>query len=96
MHKYSDTRRVYTAKVNSKALDMAIKMHVRRGKPPSYQELADMCKVSKSTISNLMGKRTTFNPETAAKIEEGLGVDANSIFTLAAIDVESTGHRRAA
>lgn len=93
----TDTRRGFTAQVNLGAFKMAAKFYGRRGNMPSYQDLADMCGVSKSTIANLLGKkRTSVNPETAVKIEEGLRVEQGSIFTLIALNVDSTMNRRAA
>lgn len=81
--RYEDTRRGFTAKVNTGALHMAARFYGRNGKPPSYQSIADMCGVSKSTVSNLWtGRRPTVNPETASKIEDGLRVDKGSIFSL--------------
>lgn len=93
----TDTRRGFTAQVNLGALKMAAKFYGRRGRMPSYQDIADMCGVSKSTIAGLFGKRrVTVNPETAVKIEEGLRVEQGSIFTLTALNVDSTMNRKAA
>lgn len=88
-----ESNRGFTAKVNLGALKMAARFYGRRGKDPSYQDLAEMCGVSKSTIFNVWsGKRKTVNPETAVKIEEGLRVEQGSIFTLTAIGVYTTGN----
>lgn len=87
---YEESRRRFTAKVNVGALRMAVQF-----KRLSFQQAADRCGVSKGTIGNLLtGKRSTVNPETAAKIERGLEVGAGSIFDL--VSVESPVSRTAA
>lgn len=88
---YEESRRRFTAKVNKGALKMAIQF-----KRLSYQQAANRCEVSKSTIAQLLsGKRDTVNPETAAKIEGGLEVDPGSIFTLLSVESPVTTRRAA-
>lgn len=92
---YEESARRFTAEVNLGALELALTMHKRYGKKPSYQQIATMCGVSKGTITNLMtGTRKNVNPETAQKIEQGLRVDPQTIFKLAPLRVTSTGNTK--
>ena len=56
----------------------------------SYQQLATLAGVSKGTIGNLMTKRDTCNPETAAAIAKALNVKPDEIFTLKLCTATST------
>ncbi|WP_188550055.1 helix-turn-helix transcriptional regulator [Sediminivirga luteola] len=49
-------------------------------------DLAFKAKISPSTVGNILGKRETCNPETAAKIAKALGVETERLFTLEEID----------
>lgn len=87
---YNETRRRFTAEVNTSALKMAMQFNRM-----SNAEVAKYSGVSKGTISNLTsGARKNVNPETAAKIEKGLRVDAGSIFSLKVLNADSTANTR--
>lgn len=74
----NDLNRRPEVRVNRTNLKFAYKM---RGFT-SYQQLATLAGVSKGTIGNLMTKRNTCNPETAAAIAKALGVAPDELFTL--------------
>lgn len=81
---YDETRRRFVAKVDGRALRMAIKFHRW-----SYADTARAAGVSKGTVGNLAsGARTTANPETAAKLAKALNVDTTDIFTLEPLNVD--------
>lgn len=73
--------RPFTARVKPGALGMVLKF-----KRYSYRELAARTGVSKSTIGNLSSGAATYcNPETAAALARGLGVDTEDLFALEAL-----------
>ena len=89
---YDESRRSFTAKVNHGALKAVIDFN-----RIIYDVTARRCKVSKGTIGNLMsGKRTTVNPETAAKIEKGFNVSPGTFFSLVPLVDSTVTTRRAA
>lgn len=83
---YEESRRRFTAEVNVPALNMALQFNRL-----SNSAAAIRSDVSKGTIGNLRsGARKTVNPDTAAKIEKGLGVEPGSIFSLKVLHVPVT------
>lgn len=83
---YNDTRRRFIARVDARALRMALKFHRW-----SYADLARAAGISKGTVGNLAsGARTTANPETAAAIAKALNVDTDDLFMLEPLHVDST------
>lgn len=85
-HQMLNTGRAFTARVNPGALKMALAFHNL-----SLRDAERRTGASRSIIGHLAsGARKTCNPETAAKIEKGLGVPSGSIFLLEALQLHET------
>lgn len=79
--KYQQTRRGFTARPHKEQIRLAMTF-----KQFTNAELAFKAKMSASTVGNILGKRETCNPETAAAIAKALGVPTERLFTLEMIE----------
>lgn len=82
---YNESRRRGNAKVDRKALRMAIKFSGM-----SQAEVARKAKVSPQQISNLLHTRQYCGADTAGKIARALNTDAAELFTLNMFGVPRT------
>lgn len=78
---YKATRRGFTARPHKEQIRLAMIF-----RQYTNSDLAFKAKISPSTVGNILGKRDTCNPETAAKIAKALGVDTERLFTLEEIE----------
>lgn len=78
---YKATRRGFTARPHKEQIRLALTF-----KQWTNADLAFKARISPSTVGNILGKRDTCNPETAAKIAKALGVETERLFTLEQID----------
>ncbi|GAB3041918.1 hypothetical protein GCM10027079_02230 [Sediminivirga luteola] len=78
---YRASRRGFTARPHKDQIRLAMTF-----KQLTNADLAFKAKISPSTVGNILGKRETCNPETAAKIAKALGVETERLFTLEEID----------
>jgi plasmid maintenance system antidote protein VapI len=78
---YKATRRGFTARPHKEQIRLALTF-----KQWTNADLAFKARISPSTVGNILGKRETCNPETAAKIAKALGVETERLFTLEQID----------
>lgn len=84
---YKETQRRFHMVANQQAFKLLVKYNRM-----SYRDLAKKAGVSHGIIGDLMtGRRNTCTPETAAKIEDALGADPNTIFSVKALPVATTG-----
>lgn len=79
--KYTETRRGFTARPHKAQIRLAMTF-----KQYTNAELAMRAKVSTGTVGNILGKRDTCNPETAARIAKALGLETEQLFTLEPIN----------
>lgn len=79
--KYQQTRRGFTARPHKAQIRLAMSF-----RQYTNADLAFKAKISPSTVGNILGKRETCNPETAAKIAKALGVETEKLFTLEEIE----------
>lgn len=78
---YTQSRRGFTARPHKEQIRLAMTF-----RQYTNADLAFRAKVAASTVGNILGKRETCNPETAAKIAKALGVDTEKLFTLEEIN----------
>jgi lambda repressor-like predicted transcriptional regulator len=78
---YKATRRGFTARPHKEQIRLALTF-----KQWTNADLAFKARISPSTVGNILGKRETCNPETAAKIAKALGVETERLYTLEQID----------
>ncbi|RBP66366.1 DNA-binding XRE family transcriptional regulator [Brevibacterium sanguinis] len=74
---YDQSRRGFTARAHKEQIRLAMTF-----RQFTNAELAMRAKVSPGTVGNILGKRETCNPETAAKIAKALGCKTEQLFTL--------------
>ena len=78
---YTQSRRGFTARPHKEQIRLAMTF-----RQYTNADLAFRAKVAPSTVGNILGKRETCNPETAAKIAKALGTDTKKLFTLEEIN----------
>nr|BFF05467.1 hypothetical protein GCM10023233_04360 [Brevibacterium otitidis] len=78
---YTRSRRGFTARPHKEQIRLAMTF-----KQFTNADLALRARISASTVGNILGKRETCNPETAAKIAKALGVETEKLFTLEEIN----------
>lgn len=79
--KYQQTRRGFTARPHKEQIRLAMTF-----RQLTNADLAFKAKLSPSTVGNILGKRETCNPETAAAIAKALGCKTEQLFSLETIE----------